>query len=231
MPTWLSNLSPTDIANGPMQYLSVILNKTLAYPMISSDDISPIRQFKGSVYSYIFFHPFDDGSIEKFMNADPGYCHKHDKIIGSHKFQTNKCILPPHGFVKRYDSQITDGESCWLVYESETFNHRGTTRYSLLLVGMDPLVGFAGFYSNNNCYPEVYISHGHSSYMDANHASECYKTYNIKPPRWVMSRDAGIYTGNSIPRFGADYLRHPMSDRVDSGRFPDEDRILFELKN
>lgn len=164
-PTWLANLSPTDIEKGPHPWMKHLVEDAMVYPG-SGLDGSPVRQCNGALHSFIYL---DYGTskaevlaaLTKQRKTGMGFAHHH--LIGLVEFDPTNLIAKAD---PRFIHRRSKGNSAetpfaiWAVYES---NGPGPgERFSFLFLSTEAIQSLAALFPTSAPRGLVVQNHGFS---------------------------------------------------------------------
>jgi len=162
-PTWLKDLNPSDIQQGPGPWIEHLTADALVYPG-SGLDGSPVRQCNGVAHSFIFLDfgtlkPKVISELKRQRKTGTGFAHHH--LVGLVEFDPTPFVANVDPcFINQdsSDSQIEHPYGIWAVYES---NAPGPTqRFSFLFLGMEAIHAFASLYPTTAPRGLVVQEHG-----------------------------------------------------------------------
>jgi hypothetical protein len=164
-PTWLANLSPTDIEKGPYPWMKHLVEDALVYPG-SGLDGSPVRQCNGALHSFIYL---DYGTpkaevlaaLTKQRKTGTGFAHHH--LIGLVEFNaTNLIAKADPRFIHRRSKEngAKSPFAIWAVYET---NDPGPAeRFSFLFLSAEAIQSLAALFPASAPRGLVVQEHGFS---------------------------------------------------------------------
>jgi len=164
-PTWIANLSPTDIEHGPGPWMKHLVEDALVYPG-SGLDGSPVRQCSGALHSFIYL---DYGTpkaevlaaLTKQRKTGTGFAHHH--LIGLVEFDpTHLVAKADREFISRRSKKngAETSFAIWAVYESN--GPSPAERFSFLFLNTEAIQSLAALFPASAPRGLVVQEHGFS---------------------------------------------------------------------
>ncbi len=161
-PTWLKDISPSDIQQGPGSWMNYLVEDALVY-FGAGLDFSPVRQCNGAVSSFILF---DYGTIQTDVVAElnrqmkTGVVFKAHRLIALAAFDPLPLVIdadPDFIYRGQLFHQTQPPFGIWAVYESKA---DPTERFSFMYMGVEAIQALAALFPNSAPKALVVQEHG-----------------------------------------------------------------------
>jgi hypothetical protein len=172
-PSWLMNLTSTDIQHGTFP-LHDVLQNSLYYPGAGYDG-KPVKWFAGNVYSFIYSdYGVSRESVLSQLNPP-----SEDNFLGyeilAYRDLSERELIPNgwHQLSPDFNENQSSNHwrdifqkpyALWIIFErsSQYFDDHGPKRFSLLYICCDGAAGYQALYNSNQLKPKILflINHG-----------------------------------------------------------------------